>query len=133
MRSTLLRKAALPLAAASLFFVASPATADVITRSSTPWLYVGARGARVSEADHEARARSAIATTTAAKVSLVMTKTTPFGDGDTIVRFEQTHRGLPVIGRGAAVRLSSSREALLTAVDVEVDLPASVEPRFAAS
>ena len=31
-----------------------------------------------------------------------------FGDGYTIVRYAQTHRGLPVIGKGASVRIGAS-------------------------
>lgn len=54
-----------------------------------------------------------------------------FGDGDVIVRFEQTHQGLPVIGRGAAVRMTASGRALQTNTALERDLPSSIVPTLA--
>jgi hypothetical protein len=113
----------------------------VISRAGAPWLYVGARraagaGASALAADRVtlvSLARAAVARTpSGARAALAPTTTARFGDGDAIVRFEQTHQGLPVIGRGAAVRLSASGDALLTAIDVERDLPASVTPRVSA-
>jgi MYXO-CTERM domain-containing protein len=87
--------------------------------------------------DHEARARVALARVSPFAVqrreSLVATTTERFGDGETVVRFEQTHRGLPVIGRGAAVRMTSRGDELLTTTDLEEELPASVLPSLAAS
>jgi MYXO-CTERM domain-containing protein len=50
-----------------------------------------------------------------------------FGDGDAIVRFEQTHRGLPVIGRGADVRVSARGQTTLT-IDVASELPSRTTP-----
>jgi len=92
--------------------------------------------------DHEALAHVALARVSSfagaldrAK-SLVATDTHRFGDGEIIVRFEQTHHGLPVIGRGAAVRLTSRGDEVLTAIDLEEDLPstvASLAPSAAAS
>jgi hypothetical protein len=61
-----------------------------------------------------------------ARVKLEATTTDRFGDGDSIVHFEQTHGGLPVIGRGAAVRLASSGDEVLTTLDLEDDLPSTV-------
>ncbi|MEA2746095.1 MAG: hypothetical protein QOI41_238 [Myxococcales bacterium] len=90
--------------------------------------------------DHEALARVALARSSAfvaaRRASLVATDTHRFGDGEVIVRFEQTHGGLPVIGRGAAVRLTSRGDEILTAIDLEEDLPstiASLTPTAAAS
>jgi MYXO-CTERM domain-containing protein len=80
--------------------------------------------------DVEARARVALARVSpfaaARHASLVMTGTDRFGDGETIARFEQTHGGLPVIGRGAAVRLTSRGDELLTTTDLEEDLPSTL-------
>jgi MYXO-CTERM domain-containing protein len=87
--------------------------------------------------DVEARARVALARVSpfaaARAASLVATTTDRFGDGEAIVHFEQAHHGLPVIGRGAAVRLAPSGEALLTAIDLEEDLPSSVTPALGAA
>lgn len=86
--------------------------------------------------DHEARARVALARVSSFaatnREALVATSTSLFGDGDTIVRFEQTHRGLPVIGRGAAVRMTSRGDELVTAIDLEHDLP-SIVPSLASA
>jgi MYXO-CTERM domain-containing protein len=90
--------------------------------------------------DHEARARVAVGRVSpfaaAHRASLVVATTDRFGDGETIVRFEQTHQGLPVIGRGAAVRLTNRGDELLTTIDLEEDLPSpvpSLTPAVAAS
>lgn len=90
--------------------------------------------------DVEARARAALARVSpfaaAQRAALQATTTDRFGDGETIVRFEQTHHGLPVIGRGAAVRLSASGDEILTTIDLEEDLPsivAALAPAAAAS
>ena len=80
--------------------------------------------------DHEARARVALTRVSpfaaARPEVLTATSTDRFGDGETIVRFEQTHRSLPVIGRGAAVRLSGAGDEVLSAIDLEEDLPSTV-------
>lgn len=67
--------------------------------------------------------------------SLAMTGTDHFGDGDTIVRFEQTHMGLPVIHRGAAVRIDKSGVAKMAVVDVEatLTLPSSIVPSISSA
>lgn len=56
-----------------------------------------------------------------------------FGDGDAIVRFAQTHQGLPVIGRGASVRFSPSGAPVTTVLDLEHDLPDRSSARVPAS
>lgn len=121
--------------------VASAASAEtnarVVTREGTPWLFVGARGTPSRAVDLHARARAAVAATSpfAARLarSLVTTSVDRFGDGDTIVRLEQSHLGLPVIGRGAAVRVAKGGEVRMTAVDLESDLPASATPKVDAA
>lgn len=152
MRS-IVRRTLAPLA--SLAFVtaiSSSASADpsattavrVITRdgSSSPWLHLAPTAARsrvsaintrtTSEStvvDLEARARASLARVlplaAGRNITYVATATDRFGDGEAIIHFEQTHNGLPVVGRGASVRLSSSGDAILTAVDLEESLPAS--------
>jgi MYXO-CTERM domain-containing protein len=149
MRS-IVRRTLAPLA--SLAFVtaiSSVAAADpsattaerVIARegSRAPWLHLAPNAARsrmspsaasqIAVVDLQARARAAVTRvlpqTTGHALTYVATTTDRFGDGDAIVHFEQTHKGLPVVGRGAAVRLSSSGEAILTAIDLEESLPAS--------
>jgi MYXO-CTERM domain-containing protein len=80
--------------------------------------------------DEDTRARAAltrVSTFAATRgASLLTTSTDRFGDGDAIVHFEQTHNGLPVIGRGAAVRLSRNGDEILTTLDLEEDLPSTV-------
>ncbi len=61
--------------------------------------------------------------------SIVTSGVDRFGDGQTIVRYAQTHRGLPVIGRGASVHFSSTGKPIATRVDLEDALPAQVTPR----
>lgn len=55
-----------------------------------------------------------------------------FGDGDVVVRFAQAHHGVPVIGRGAAVRLSGDGRALQKNEALEDALPAVTAPALAA-
>jgi MYXO-CTERM domain-containing protein len=113
--------------------------------SAEPSLHLGpaarasmhARAAKAAHAplvvDREARARAAVSLRSsfaATHASLQVTATDRFGDGDAIVHFEQMHGGLPVIGRGAAVRLSARGEEILTTLDLEADLP-SVVPSLA--
>ena len=149
MRS-IVRRTLAPLA--SLAFVttlSSAASADrtatdaaVITHeaSRSPWLHLTPSAARSrslpsANVDMEGRARVALARVAPAarSITTVVTGTDRFGDGESIVHFEQTHNGLPVIGRGAAVRLSASGEAILTAVDLEERLPSSTIPGVPAS
>src|SRR5262245_31385218 len=66
----------------------------------------------------------------AARVELAATDVARFGDGDTIVRFDQTHKGLPVIGRGAAVRMNARGENVMTSARLAIDLP-SIVPTIA--
>jgi Zn-dependent metalloprotease len=64
----------------------------------------------------------------AASLELQGTDVIALGDGGRVVRFEQTHRGLPVIGRGAVVRLDARGQSLLTSTSLATDLPRSVTP-----
>ena len=145
MRS-IVRRAIGPLGAAVCVTAFSSAA------SADPTLHVAPNAnavrAHVSIAAHvpfvqeEARARMALARVSvlpgnapntralARGVSLLATSTDRFGDGEAIVHFEQTHRGLPVIGRGAAVRMSKLGDEILTTIDLEEDLP-SVVPSLA--
>jgi len=80
--------------------------------------------------DEESRARVALTRVSpfaaSRATSLLTTSTDHFGDGEAIVHFEQTHRGLPVIGRGAAVRLTKTGDEILTTVDLEESLPSTI-------
>jgi hypothetical protein len=80
-------------------------------------------------ADTASRALLAARTKTAA--TLVTSGLDRFGDGDTVVRYEQSYRGLPVIGRGAAVRLSRLGKPLATETALETDLPTVTIPTVA--
>ena len=65
-------------------------------------------------------------------------RTVTLGDGADVLlwnggAFEQTHRGLPVIGRGATVALDPRGVAKVSVVRLEEDLPASIVPWVASS
>jgi hypothetical protein len=118
------------------------AASAVVSRDGKAWIHVGTRAAgrvaaRTSLTDLESAARSELvavsASPTASTRSLVRTAVDHFGDGDALVRFEQTHAGLPVIGRGATVRLSSDPARVVTTLDLETELPASTAPRLDAT
>ena len=144
MRS-IVRRTLAPLA--SLAFVTAISSFASADPSTTRGLQLDAHAAQSRRAastandravvDLEARARLAVAraapTAIGKNITYVTTTTDHFGDGESIVHFEQTHGGLPVIGRGAAVRLSPSGEAIATAVDLEASLPASTIPGVAPS
>src|SRR5262245_30401319 len=71
----------------------------------------------------ETRGRRIVANEAAVNASsLVTSGVDHFSGGETIVRYAQTHHGLPVIGRGASVRFSAAREPLATVVDLEREL-----------
>lgn len=111
-----------------------------VARAGRAWIHVGARSgaarvapARASDPSVERDARSELAAIGASARGLVRTAVDRFGDGDVLVRFEQTHHGLPVVGRGATVRLASDAARVTTTLDVEDGLPASTTPRLDAS
>lgn len=79
------------------------------------------RGPNVADVDVRGRA---IVRAHAPSAVLVTSGVDAFGDGETIVRYGQSHLGLPVIGRGAAVRLSPSGQPMTTVLDLASDLPA---------
>jgi hypothetical protein len=101
-----------------------------------PWLYVGKANVRSAMAgdDMRAHARAVLVSMApyAAALDFGHAGVQRFGDGDVVVTLEQTHRGLPVIGRGAAVRLNARGESVLSTVRVETDLPASIVPALSA-
>jgi len=133
MRSIFVR-ASIPFGAAllvssSVSFASSAHASDptTILRSGAPWIRLGGTYAGPKTNDVEARARSIV--TKQAMVdtkALVTNGVDRFGDGETIIRYAQTHHGLPVIGRGASVRLSAAGQPLATVLDLERDLPAHV-------
>ncbi len=83
------------------------------------------------DTSHDLAARAALARidrdTRAA--DLAGTETIRLPDGDVIVRFDQTYRGLPVLDHGAAVRLAPNGVTVVGRAHVELDLPSSVVPR----
>jgi hypothetical protein len=152
MRSTVRRAYAplvslAPLALVSALSSSARAEATesrVVTRaaSNAPWLHIAdvshrlktlAPRAAFTELEPAARAALRQVRPASDNASFGPATTHRFRDGGAIVHFEQTHRGLPVIGRGATVRLTSAKETLLTAVDVEDDLPASTIAGLSAS
>lgn len=129
MRS-ILRHVTLPLGA-FVFMFASSAHADgpsVVMRGTTPWIHFGGKYEGPRDADASTRGRAIVRAQSKFSASLVTSGVDRFGDGDTVVRYEQSHLGLPVIGRGAAVRLSGSGEPITTVVDLEENLPSTAVP-----
>jgi MYXO-CTERM domain-containing protein len=108
-------------------FVGTAVFASSIAMAA-PRAYIGK--ARLTGTSLEARARTAVGMFApgARALDLARTDLAALGDGDTIVRFEQTHRGLPVIGRGAAVRLDARGDSVLGSARFEDALPSSIVP-----
>ncbi|MCW5836152.1 MAG: hypothetical protein KIS78_27375 [Labilithrix sp.] len=131
--------AALLLASLSARSAAAASPPDGgVTRNGAPWIQLGGRYAGAKTDDVETRARAIVAARTKVSPSaLVVDGVDRFADGETIVRYAQTHRGLPVIGRGASVRLSAAGQPIATVLDLEAELPsradAAVTPAAAAS
>ncbi|MBX3225530.1 MAG: hypothetical protein KF795_33805 [Labilithrix sp.] len=125
-------RASIPFGALLLVSLsASTAHADasaVIERNGAPWIRLGGvyAGAKTDSAETRARA-TVLAHAKVAGSALVASGVDRFGDGETIVRFAQAHRGLPVIGRGASVRLSAAGQPIATVLDLESDLPSRVD------
>ncbi|MBX3211083.1 MAG: hypothetical protein KF850_03550 [Labilithrix sp.] len=127
-------RASIPFAALLLVSLSAPSAASaspsdaVVTRNGAPWILLGGRYAGPKTDDVEARARAIVAARAkASPVTIVADGVDRFADGETIVRYAQTHRGLPVIGRGASVRLSSAGQPIATVLDLEPELPARVD------
>lgn len=77
----------------------------------------------------EAKARAVVRALSAHGAELALVSRDTFGDGDEVVVLGQVHRGLPVVGGGATVRLSASGEARFTSVDLAEDLPSTIVPK----
>lgn len=107
----------------------------VIFRGGAPWIHLGGVYTGPARADVETRGRTIVREHASfiASAALVTSGVDRFGDGDTIVRYEQSHLGLPVIGRGAAVRLSASGQPIATVLDLESDLPSGKTPTVTAA
>ncbi len=60
--------------------------------------------------------------------TLVAVDSASLADGSTVVRFEQTHLGLPVIGAGASVVIEANGVASLAVAHAASELPASKVP-----
>ena len=85
-------------------------------------------------ADVDTRARSVLrALGTPSPTTLVKVDESRFGDGDVIVRYEESWRGLPVIGTGASVRFDRAGAARLAVVDLAAALPATSIPKITAT
>ena len=123
-------RASIPFGAAllvsSLASAAHAGDTKTITRNGAAWIRLGGTYAGPKTNDVDARARSILATQATDVASLVTSGIDRFGDGEAVVRYAQTHHGLPVIGRGASVRVSRAGQPLATVVDLEHELPATV-------
>ncbi len=98
-------------------------------------VFVGAAPAtRAAGPGLEGRARGAVNAfvPAAAAMDLPRVDLASLGDGTSIVRFEQTHLGLPVVGRGAVVRLDAAGRSVLTSTSLATALPQSTTPAVSA-
>lgn len=95
--------------------------------TSVRQIHVGGtyRGPRVADVDLQARAVLRAHTSAASGAAFLPNGVDRLADGGSIVRYAQSHLGLPVIGRGAAVRLSRDGQPVVTTLALESDLPAS--------
>jgi hypothetical protein len=66
--------------------------------------------------------------TSSASAELTKTTVDHFGDGDVITHFEQTHHGIPVIGRGATMQTDAKGRVIALRKAVASDLPSSIVP-----
>jgi MYXO-CTERM domain-containing protein len=138
MRKSLLLGAA--AASVSIFFgtqsFAGASGVKTVARQgmARPWLHAGPVTVS-APLEHRARARAFLDALApeAAKLQLVAVDVESFGDGDKIVRFEQTHLGLPVVGAGAAIRMNARGEHVMSSTALEASLPASATPTKSAS
>ena len=115
------------LTALSLVLVSSAASAQGT-------LHAGALPS-ASGANVDARARSVLRAlgTPSSPATLVKVDEARFGDGDVIVRYEESWRGLPVIGTGASVRFDRSGATRLAVVDLAAAMPSSSTPKITAA
>ena len=111
-----------------LAFFAALAVATTAASSQAGTIHSGlVRGPAHPTSASALGALHALATSTA-KVTLVPVETVPLADGSTIVRWEQTHLGLPVIGAGATVVVERDGAASLAVESVATSLPSSRTP-----
>ncbi len=76
-------------------------------------------------------ARAALAATAGAPSGrLELAAATRPAAGLSVVRFRETHRGLPVLGKGATVVLDADGRAVVATRDLARDLPVDVSPRL---
>lgn len=71
--------------------------------------------------------------TGSASADLTKTHVDRFRDGESITHFEQTHRGIPVIGRGATVRTGAGGRVIARREALAKDLPSSIVPTVTAA
>ena len=140
MRSTLLAAlAVLAGSSVSLFSLvagaASPPVRAIARQDARPWLFVGAAqlpATAPTETRARARAIVSVVVKGAAALELPVAEVARLNGGDSLVRFEQTHHGLPVIGRGASVRMNARGESVLSVANLETSLPASIHATIVA-
>ncbi len=127
--ATLAASSTLTLTGASL---AKPAASKLVVGGAHATLYAGAPtlAPQAQLLRGEAKARAVVKAYAGIDHDLHVLSRDTFGDGDEIVSFAQVHRGLPVVGFGATVRMNKDGEVLFSSVDLAKDLPATVKPRL---
>jgi len=87
-------------------------------------------GPTADDATYNIAARSVLAEQApwSTKLSLGEGRTATLSDGRKVVKFEQKHAGLPVMGRGATVTFGSDGLAHLIAQKLDEELPGDVTP-----
>ena len=105
--------------------VASALLVSAVAHANTPRLDM-----RIAPADTSGRARFALVAMRPelSRASFQVTRVDRFSDGDRIVRFEQTHLQLPVLGGVAVVAFDRNGNVKTLSDHFATDLPASVAP-----
>src|SRR5688572_26507356 len=123
MRSMLSRVASPAFVLTFLSLAATNASAEESFK-----VHLGGKYQGSPSSDVASRGRSIVDSYSENAKSLAVSSVDTFGDGDTIVRYEEMHRGLLVVGHGASVRFGKNGQPIATLTNLATDLPSSIIP-----
>jgi len=111
----------------------SPRLRTYVGRFSESLIEAG-KSARAPEATLDAAARGLVIekAPAAAPISFGASRTVSLRNGNRIVRMPQTHKGLPVFARGAAVTFGDDDSARMVSLRLTEDLPSDTTPAVSA-